>query len=139
MAEHQPLEFIGNNAVLHSDGRVCETPEDFIRSPHFRQVLDGYIDGLSQHHSMLLDIFGEEAEHFGSRIKSFFGSFRSGGEGSSIIKEKREIAVEDRDLIIETLVLLLKLKAPEVPGVLKKAEKLLKNSGAFHAVYRRPV
>jgi hypothetical protein len=130
MAEH-PLEFIGNSAVLHSDGRVCETPEDFIRSPHFRQVIDGYIDGLSRHHSMLLDIFGEEPEHFGSKIKSFFEAFRSGGENHAVINEKREITEEERDLLVDTLVLLLKLKSSEVPGVLKEAEKLLLNSGLF--------
>ena len=131
MAERRPLEFIGNNAVLHSDGRVCETAEDFIRSPHFRQVLDSFIDGLSQHHSMLLGIFGEEEEHFVSRIKSFFDGFKSNGESSAVIKEKRTIPIEERDLLVETLVLLLKLKASEVPAVLKDAERLLKDSGLF--------
>ena len=131
MAEHYPVEFIGNNAVLHSDGRVCETPEDLIRSPHFRQVIDGYIDGMSRHHSMLLDIFGEEQEYFVSRIKSFFDGFMPGGENSAVIGEKREISTEERDLLVDTLVLLLKLKAGEVPAVLKPAERLLRDSGLF--------
>ena len=129
MADY-PLEFIGNSAVLHSDGRVCETPEDFIRSPHFRQVLDGYIDNLSRHHSMLLGIFGEE-EHFVPRIKAFFEGFKRTGESSAVIKEKREITDEERDLLVDCLVLLLKLKSSEVPGVLKGAEKLLKDGGLF--------
>ena len=115
MVEH-PLEFFGNSAVLHSAGRVCETPEDLLRSAHFRQILDAYLDGLSRHHSMLLDIFGKEPEQFASRIKSFFEVFRPGAE-DTVIQEKREITEEERDLLVETLVLLVKLKAEEIPGV----------------------
>lgn len=129
MVEH-PLEFFGNSAVLHSAGRVCETPEDLLRSAHFRQILDAYLDGLSRHHSMLLDIFGKEPEQFASRIKSFFEVFRPGAE-DTVIQEKREITEEERDLLVETLVLLVKLKAEEIPGVLKGAERLFHDKGLF--------
>ncbi|MBN1141717.1 MAG: hypothetical protein JXB25_08000, partial [Deltaproteobacteria bacterium] len=125
------LEFIGNNAVLRSEGRVCETAEDLLRSPLSRQLLDRYLDLLCERHSMLLGIFGQEEGDFPSRIRQFWENLKMGGPNQGVIREKREVSVAQRELLIHILVLLLKLQASEVPGVLKESQKVLADPGLF--------
>lgn len=54
------FKFLKNKVIIHSQGRLCETPDELLRSRLFRQLLECVLDDLSQRKSQLLEIFGEQ-------------------------------------------------------------------------------
>lgn len=51
------LKIIDTKAIITTTGRMCETPEEFLASSFFREVLDAGMHNLSERKSVLLNIF----------------------------------------------------------------------------------
>ncbi|HDQ26770.1 MAG TPA: hypothetical protein ENN43_08520 [bacterium] len=118
------MEFIGNKVVLRATGKLCGSPEDVINSPFFLEVMNKYIDGLAERHSVLLNIFGEEEKGFFERMGNFFAELKKGGEKPGTIKESREVAEEQRKKLVAVLGYLCKIKVSEVPKVVEGSEQI---------------
>ncbi len=57
-SEH--TKFLKNKVVIRSTGRLCDTPDDLLRSHPFRILLENVLDDLARRGSPMLEIFGEQ-------------------------------------------------------------------------------
>lgn len=54
----EQYKFLKNKVIIQSRGKLCETPDELLRSQPFRTLLECVLDDLSQRNSRLLGIFG---------------------------------------------------------------------------------
>lgn len=118
------IEFIENKALMKTSGRLCSSTKEVLNSKAFAQVLNQYIDNLSEHHSSLLNIFGEEEKKFFDRMMNFFANFKKGEEDNEVIKEKRNISPQQREILMSVLKYLCKIKVDEVSKIVEGAETI---------------
>ncbi|KQC11696.1 MAG: hypothetical protein APR62_09290 [Smithella sp. SDB] len=123
------IEFIDNKALLTASGKMCGTTEDVINSSLFAEVLNRYIDNLSEHHSMLLNIFGEDGKCFFKRTTNIFADIQKGKKNVDDITAKRIISPQQREMLISVLSYLCKIKIDEVSKILPEAKTITSTPG----------
>lgn len=96
--EDKTLRILSNKVIINLRGRLCETPEELLRSNLFRHVLDKCIDEMKHRDSPHLEIF----------------------HGTSIHSQ----SVEN---LIETLVYLCKVPVQLLQGKVKESEIFIRN------------
>ncbi|MBN1266409.1 MAG: hypothetical protein JXA25_13005 [Anaerolineales bacterium] len=57
--ESEQTKFLKNKVIIQSQGRLCDTADEMLRSRPFRTLLENVLEDLSRRGSPMLDIFGE--------------------------------------------------------------------------------
>ena len=55
----EEFKFLNNKVIIQSNGRLCDSPDELLRSNAFRMVLEKTLSELSARRSRLLKIFGD--------------------------------------------------------------------------------
>ncbi len=59
-SNNKGFKFLNNKVIIHSTGRICDSPNELLRSRAFRSVLERTLSDLAAKKSRMLKIFGEE-------------------------------------------------------------------------------
>jgi len=62
----EEFKFLNNKVIIQSNGRLCDSPDELLRSKAFRLVLEKTLSELSTRRSRLLKIFGDQQINKGS-------------------------------------------------------------------------
>lgn len=96
------FKFLKNKVIIHSQGRLCETPDELLHSRPFRALLECVLDELAHRNSRLLGIFGD-----------------------------REVNQETIDLLIETLGYLTIVEGRVIPNILPDSAVFFRDPGTL--------
>ncbi len=62
----EQYKFLKNKVIIHSRGKLCETPDELLRSKPFRTLLEFVLEDLARRNSRMLGIFGDREINAGS-------------------------------------------------------------------------
>ncbi len=57
----ESFQIINNKVIIHIHARICETPEDIVKSPLFAEIITRAVKKLEKRHSILLQVFPKKS------------------------------------------------------------------------------
>lgn len=101
--DQNSYKLFDGKVVIRTRGRICEKPEELLSSALFRRVLERCISDLQRRESPLLGIFLH-----------------------------KDIIPDDIDVLVDTLVYLIKIPSDLVPRLVPGAEQFFRNRNLFN-------